>query len=135
MPAKVASLPVELMDLLTSNVVAHVTLAMPSGRLITHVMWIDAADGKLVTSSRVGSAKGQAWRIDPRAAVSVVDPADPWRWISISGRVVEIRPDDDLAFIDSLSRRYMGRDYPMRDLPREIFVIEPDRVRSAGGRR
>jgi len=135
MPATVATLPVELMDLVTTNVVGHVTLAMPSGRLITHVMWIEAIDGRLLTSSRVGSAKGHAWRVDPRAAISVVDPNDPWRWVSISGRVVEIRPDTDLAFIDRLSRRYMGRTYPMRDLPREIFVIEPEHVRFAKGSR
>jgi len=136
MPATVATIPPELRDLVTTNVVGHVTLVMPSGRLITHVMWIDAVDGRLLTSSRVGSAKGHAWRVDPRVAISVVDPADPWRWISISGRVVEIRPDTDLAFIDKLARRYMGHDYPMRDLAREVFVIEPERVRSApGGRR
>jgi PPOX class probable F420-dependent enzyme len=135
MPTGAATLPAELIDLLTTNVVGHVTLAMPSGRLITHVMWIDAEDGRVLTSSRLGSAKGGAWRADPRAAISVVDPKDPWRWLSISGRVVEIRPDTDLAFIDALSRRYMGRDYPMRDMAREIFVIEPDRIRSSSVRR
>jgi len=130
-----ALLPTDLVDLLTTNVLAHVTVVAPSGRLVTHVMWVDAADGRVLTSSRVGSAKGRAWRNDPRAAVSVVDPADPWRWLSITGRVVEIRPDTDLAFIDALARRYTGRDYAVRDVPREIFVIEPEHVRSAGGGR
>jgi Pyridoxamine 5''-phosphate oxidase. len=132
-PTATASLPAELIDLLTTNVLGHVTLSTPSGALNTHVMWIDGRDGRVLTSSRIGSAKGRAWRIDPRAAVSVVDPKDPWRWISISGRVVEIRPDTDLAFIDALSRRYNGRDYPMRDVPARSSS-EPDRVRSAGGR-
>jgi hypothetical protein len=67
-------------------------------------------------------------------AISVVDRANPWRWVSISGRVVEIRPDAGLAFIDKMSRRYTGRDYMMRDMEREIFVIEPQRVRSSSGR-
>jgi PPOX class probable F420-dependent enzyme len=126
--------PAELVDLLTGSTLGHVTVITPRGALLTHIMWIDYEDGRLLTSSRVGSAKGKALRADPRIAVSVVDRANPWRWVSVSGRVVEIRPDEGLAFIDKLSRRYTGRDYMMRTMEREIFVIEPERVRSATGR-
>jgi PPOX class probable F420-dependent enzyme len=126
--------PAELVDLLTGSTLGHVTVLTPKGALLTHIMWIDYEDGRVLTSSRVGSAKGKALRADPRIAVSVVDRANPWRWVSVSGRVVEIRPDEGLAFIDKLSRRYTGRDYMMRNMEREIFVIEPDRVRSATGR-
>jgi len=127
-------IPAELVDLLTGSTLGHVTVITPRGALATHIMWVDYEDGRILTSSRVGSAKGRALRGDPRIAVSVVDRANPWRWVSISGRVVEIRPDAELAFIDKLSRRYTGRDYIMRTMEREIFVIEPDRVRSATGR-
>jgi PPOX class probable F420-dependent enzyme len=134
MPASTNLLPADLLDLLTGDSLGHVATVTPSGHLNTHVMWIDAENGNLLTSSRVGSAKGRAWRLDPRASVSVVDAKNPWRWISVSGRVTEIRPDTGLAFIDKLSRRYTGRDYAMRDMDREIFVIEPKRVRSSSGR-
>jgi hypothetical protein len=63
-----------------------------------------------------------------------VGPADPWRRLSISGRVTEIRDDDGLAFVDNLSQRYVGASYP-RPAPREIFVITPDQVRALIGRR
>jgi len=134
MATAIDQVPAELVDLLTGSTLGHVTVITPHGALLTHVMWIDYEDGRVLTSSRVGSAKGKALRADPRIAVSVVDRANPWRWISVSGRVVEIRPDEGLAFIDKLSRRYTGRDYMMRDMEREIFVIEPDRIRSATGR-
>jgi len=39
-----------------------------------------------------------------------------------------------LAFINELSRRYVGAPYP-RTAPREIFVITPDKVRAFMGRR
>ena len=126
--------PAELVDLLTGSTLGHVTVLTPKGALLTHIMWIDYEDGRVLTSSRVGSAKGKALRADPRIAVSVVDRTNPWRWVSVSGRVVEIRRDEGLAFIDKLSRRYTGRDYMMRNMEREIFVIEPERVRSATGR-
>jgi PPOX class probable F420-dependent enzyme len=134
MPTAIDEVPAELVDLLTGSTLAHITVITPKGALATHIMWVDYQDGRVLTSSRVGSAKGRALRADPRISVSVVDSANPWRWVSVSGRVVEIRPDTDLAFIDELSRRYTGRDYMMRTMEREVFVIEPDRVRSATGR-
>jgi PPOX class probable F420-dependent enzyme len=134
MPTAIDQVPAELVDLLTGSTLGHVTVITPRGVLLTHIMWVDYEGGRVLTSSRVGSAKGRALRADPRIAVSVVDRANPWRWVSVSGRVVEIRPDEGLAFIDKLSRRYTGRDYMMRTMDREIFVIEPDRVRSATGR-
>lgn len=134
MPTAVDEIPAELTDLLTGSTLGHVTVITPRGALVSHIMWVDYEGGRVLTSSRVGSAKGKALRADPRIAVSVVDRANPWRWVTVSGRVVEIRPDTDLAFIDKLSRRYTGRDYIMRTMEREIFVIEPLRVRSATGR-
>jgi PPOX class probable F420-dependent enzyme len=134
MPTAIDEVPADLVDLLTGSTLGHVTVVTPRGRLASHVMWIDYEDGRVLTSSRVGSAKGTALRADPRISVSVVDPANPWRWITVSGRVVEIVPDTDLVFIDKMSRRYTGRDYMMRDMAREIFVIEPERVRSSTGR-
>lgn len=134
MPAPVDLIPAELLDLLTGSSLGHVTVVTPRGVLITHIMWVDYVEGRVLTSSQVGSAKGRALRADPRIAVSVVDSANPWRWVSVSGRVVEIRPDINLAFIDKMSRRYTGRDYMVRDMEREIFVIAPVRVRTATGR-
>jgi len=134
MPTAIGQVPAELVDLLTGSTLGHVTVVTPKGRLASHVMWIDYEDGRVLTSSRVGSAKGAALRADPRVSISVVDAANPWRWITVSGRVVEIVPDTDLVFIDKMSRRYTGRDYMMRDMAREVFVIEPERVRSSTGR-
>jgi PPOX class probable F420-dependent enzyme len=134
MPTAINDVPAELVDLLTGSTLGHVTVITPAGALMTHVMWIDYEDGRVLTSSRLGSAKGKALRADPRVSISVVDPANPWRWVTVSGRVLEIRPDTGLAFIDKMSRRYTGRDYMMRDMEREIFVIEPERVRSSSGR-
>ena len=134
MPTAAEPIPAELTELLTGSTLGHVSVLTPRGALVTHIMWVDYEDGRILTSSRLGSAKGRALRADPRVAVSVVDRTNPWRWVSVSGRVVEIRPDTGLAFIDKLSQRYTSRPYAMRTMEREIFVIEPERVRSATGR-
>ena len=134
MTTATAEVPADLVDLLTGSTLGHVTVITPRGALVTHVMWVDYEDGQVLTSSRVGSAKGKALRADPRIAISVVDKANPWRWVSVSGRVVDFRSDTGLAFIDKLSQRYTGQAYRMRTIEREIFVIELDRIRSATGR-
>jgi len=96
-------------------------------------MWIDWDGEHLLTSSPLGSRKGQNWRANPQAAISVVAADDPWRFVLIRGRVTSIRPDQDLAFIDKMSLRYTGQPYRRRDAPREVFEITPDYIRASGG--
>ena len=79
----------------------------------------------------MGSKKGRALRARPQVCVSIVSTKTPWRWLSLSGRVVEIRPDEGLAFIDRMSVKYTGQAYQRRK-PREVFVIEIDRVGHSG---
>ncbi len=129
-----SSIPEELAYLLRTNVLAHVSLTGADGSIVTHVMWVDYDGEMILTSSPVGSYKSRALRERPSVAVSVVDPVDPWRRLSISGHVSSIRDDDGLAFINAMSMRYVGAPYP-RPGPREIFVITPDRVRAFTGRR
>jgi PPOX class probable F420-dependent enzyme len=128
------TVPDDLLDLLTTNRLGHVSLARPDGSIVTNLMWIDWDGEHVLTSSQVGSRKGGYWRRDPHVAVSVVDPDDDWRFVVIRGRVTDIRPDEDLAFIDKMSMRYTGSPYRWRDAAREIFVIAPDHVRASGGR-
>jgi len=129
-----AEIPESLAYLLRSNVLAHVSLAEADGSLVTHVMWVDYDGEHILTSSPTASYKSRALRARPQVAISVVDPADPWRRLSVSGRVTAIRDDEGLAFINAMSRRYVGAPYPRLD-PREVFVITPDRVRAFEGRR
>jgi hypothetical protein len=63
--------------------------------------------------------------------VSIVSTRTPWHWLSVSGRVIDIRPDEDLAWIDRMSAKYTGQPYQRRS-PREVFTIEVDRVSHSG---
>jgi PPOX class probable F420-dependent enzyme len=129
------TIPQDLADLLSSNVLAHVSAHRQDGSMAQYLMWVDFDGEHVLTSSPVGSRKGAHWRRDPHVTLSVVDRSDDWRYLVIRGRVVDIRPDDGLEFIDRMSQRYTGQPYRMREYPREVFVIEPDHVRMSGGRR
>ena len=125
-----STIPEALRDLFDEPALAHVSYLKRKGQIVTYPMWVDFDSEHLVVSSPVGSRKGKAFRERPQLAVSIVSTKNPWHWLSVSGRVVDIQPDDNLEFIDRMSRKYTGSDYQRRT-PREIFKITPDRVSSS----
>jgi len=128
------TIPDDLVYLLTSDRVGHVSAIRADGSIANHLMWIDWDGEHVLTSSPVGSVKGQNWRRNPQVAMSVVDADDPWRFVIVRGRVTDIRPDIDLAFIDKMSQRYLNVPYRRRDYPREVFEITPDFIEASPGR-
>jgi PPOX class probable F420-dependent enzyme len=128
--ATTSTIPDALRDLFDEPALAHVSYLNRKGQIVTYPMWVDFDGEHLVVSSPVGSRKGKALRERPQVAVSIVSTKNPWHWLSVSGRVVDIQPDGHLEFIDRMSRKYTGSDYQRRT-PREIFKITIDRVSSS----
>jgi hypothetical protein len=125
-----AAIPEKVLDLFQEPALGHVSYINKRGQLVTFPMWVDYDGRHLVTSSFEGSRKARSMRERPQVAVSIVSTKDPWHWLSISGRVTDIKPDENLAFIDKMSRKYTGGDYQRRS-PREVITIEIDRVSSS----
>jgi PPOX class probable F420-dependent enzyme len=130
MPAT-QTIPGKVQDLFEEPALGHVSYLNKRGQLVTFPMWVDFYGEHLLTSSRVGSRKAVAMRERPQVSVSIVSTKNPFKWLSISGRVVDIKPDEGLAFIDKMARKYNGRDYDDRQSPREVMTIEIDRVSSS----
>jgi PPOX class probable F420-dependent enzyme len=129
-----ATIPDDLTDLLTTDVIGHVSAIRRDGSIAHYLMWMDWDGEHVLTSSMVGSRKAANWARNPNVTVSTVDPQNDWRFLVIRGRVVGTRPDEGLAFIDRMSERYTGGPYRFRSRPREIFVIEPQHVIASSGR-
>lgn len=127
-----ATIPQELLDLFQEPALGHVSYHNDKGQIVTWPLWVDFDGEHVVTSSRMGSAKGKSFRERPEVAVSVVSAKNAWHWVSISGRVTDIVPDEGLEFINRMSQKYMGQAY--RDPgPREKFLITIERVSSSKG--
>jgi len=98
------------------------------------VVWVDVDDDAVLFNTAEGRAKPKHLRDDPRVALTVVDPQNPWRWISVTGRA-ELTHDDADAQIDRLAKKYLDKDvYPFRK-PEEQRVkvrISPDRIEATG---
>ncbi len=130
MPARI---PEDAADLASSSTPVVVSFRDGRGRIIAIPMWVEHTVGVLRFSTPKGSRKSAHLRRDPEVGFLFTDPADPYRYLSASGRVVAIQDDTGLATIDRLSHRYVGGDYEDRDQAREVFVIEPSRVVYAPG--
>jgi len=124
-------------DLLSGGqkALAHLGTVMANGAPQVTPVWFDY-DGKMF---RVNSAKGRVkdrnMRRNPHVSLSIVDPANPYRHLSVQGRVVEITEQGADAHIDSLAKKYLGQDkYPYRrpDEVRVTYKIAPERSSGMG---
>src|SRR2546423_11809676 len=114
--------------------VGEVTTLRPDGSPHTTVVWVDVDTGEVIFNPAGGRAKERYLRKDPRVSLIVVDPEDPYRWVSVSG-TAELSTEGADAEIDKLAKKYLGKDeYPWRspDEQRINVRIRPEKVDTAG---
>jgi PPOX class probable F420-dependent enzyme len=120
------------MDLLTNKkTFAHLATLMPSGEPQVTPVWCHASNGYVIFNSAKGRQKDLNVRRDPRVALSIIDPENPYRFVEIRGRVVEITEKGADENIDFLAKKYLGVEkYPFRQPGevRVIYKIKPERI-------
>jgi PPOX class probable F420-dependent enzyme len=131
------TVPPDSQDLFERQTFAHIATLLPDGTPHVTPVWIDYdpdADRLLVNTER-GRRKEKNVRNDPRVAVSMTDPDNPYRMLSVTGTVEEITTDGARDHIDELAERYMGEDeYPNPiQTERVILSIEPEHVTHMDG--
>lgn len=113
---------------------AVVTTLRPDVSPHSTVVWIDEDGGDVVFNTAEGRAKPRHLSRDPRVSVTVVDPDDQYRWVSVGGRA-EMTTEGAREHIDKLARTYLGQDvYPWHQPgeQRIIVRVKPDEVDSYG---
>jgi PPOX class probable F420-dependent enzyme len=110
------------------------TVLLPSGNPMTHIMWVDADDDHVFINTEAHRAKAKAMDADPRVALAIWDASSPYRYAEVRGTVVErITGPKARAHIDELARKYTGADYasPIKS-ERVIYKIAPARQHMRG---
>jgi len=128
-------IPVEYRDLLTKKAFAHLATLMPDGAPQVTPVWFDEEGHHLRVNSAVGRLKDRNIRRDPRVSLSIMDPDNPYRYLEVRGRVVEITEMGAESHIDALAKKYMGvARYPFHQpgVRRVIYKIEPLAFSSMG---
>jgi PPOX class probable F420-dependent enzyme len=127
-----ADIPDEYHDLFEKRTFAHVVTLTPDGTPHPTPVWIDYdADGdRLLVNTERHRRKARNVSENPRVAVSMTDPDDPYRFLSVTGEVDEVTTEGARQHIDELAQRYVGEDeYPNPiESERVILRIRPGEV-------
>ena len=116
-------IPHELLDLFEKPSLSHLATLMPDGSPHVSPVWVDYDGQYILINTAKGRRKEMNMRERPQVALDVVDPENPFRFLSIRGRVVEITEEGANDHRDRLDTRYLGiTQYPPRD-PQEIRYI------------
>lgn len=123
-------------ELFTEPNLGVLATVRPDGTPQLTPVWVDWDGQHVLVNTAEGRAKPRYVRRDPRVSVWVGDRDDPYRWVSVTGRV-EIEDGeqaDVVAHIDKLARKYTGREeYGLPEgEERLILRITPERVIGAG---
>ena len=114
--------------------VGLVTTLRKDGSPHSTVVWVDHEDGAVSFNTALGRVKPTNLERDPRVALLVLDPNDPYKWIALDG-AAELTTEGADAQIDRLAKKYIGQDeYPWRT-PEERRVtvrITPRRIDAHG---
>ena len=126
-------LPDDLKALLDGPTFVHLTTIDPDGAPQASAMWVKRDGDLIVFNTAEGRRKWRNMQADPRVAVSVSPPAEPYVNFSIQGRVVEMRTSDGVEVIDELARKYTDEDRYMwlsEGMVRVTVLVEVDRIAS-----
>lgn len=135
-----AEIPAEYHDLFERETFASFATKMPAGTPQVTPVWIDRevrddGDRILVNTAR-GRQKERNVDRDPQVGVLVLDPDDPYRYVSVRGEVEEVTTEGAVEHIDELARQYMDvEEYPNHGEEsgeRVIIRIDPVRVVASG---
>ena len=128
-------IPKAYLDLFSKPAFAHLVTLMPDGSPQVTPVWVDLDGNTVIINTAKGRLKDRNMKRDPRVALAVSDPANPYRYIQVRGRVSDITENGGDAHIDKMAKKYLNQDtYPGRT-PGEVRVlyrITPEHVQAWG---
>ena len=126
-----AAIPAEFEDLFRGDALAQLATLRPDGTPHLTPVWIDLVDDRVVVNARADRLKAKHMQERGDVAVCIVDPANPYRYLTVTGVVESVEGSGALPHMDKLANRYLKvPKYPWAK-PGErrlLFRIRPTRV-------
>ncbi|MBV8495064.1 MAG: PPOX class F420-dependent oxidoreductase [Alphaproteobacteria bacterium] len=131
-----AVIPENFHDLLEQKkAFANLATIMRDGSPQVTPVWFDYTGGMIRVNTAKGRVKARNLREGAPVALSILDPDNPYRYIQIRGQVKRVSEQGASEHIDSLAKKYLGKDkYPFGQ-PGEVRVmyeIEPRAANAMG---
>ena len=128
-------IPEKYRDLFNKKAFASLGTLMPDGSPQVTPVWCDVEGDLVIINSAKGRQKDRNLRRDPRVSLAIIDPDNPYRYLELRGRVVEITEQGAAAHIDKMAKKYLGVDKHPYKNPNEIRVmykIQPNHATMMG---
>lgn len=131
-----AEIPAGFLDLLTEKkAFANIATLQPDGSPQVTPVWFDYTKGVVRVNTAKGRVKARNMSVGSKVALSILDPDNAYRYIQIRGTVTGETTDGAVAHIDSLAKKYLGKDvYPWHSdkETRVIYEITPSAANTMG---
>ncbi|MBS2965801.1 PPOX class F420-dependent oxidoreductase [Actinocrinis puniceicyclus] len=112
---------------------AVIATVRPDGQPVSVPTWYLWEGGRVLVNMDEGRKRLEYLRAEPKVALSVLADGDWYSHVSLTGRVVSLEDDPQMADIDRIARHYgLPGGYPTRDRGRVSAWIEIDSWHSWG---
>ena len=121
-------IPEQYLDILHSTALAYIATLGPKGEPRVSPVWFGWDGTQLFFSMTKGRQKYRNLLREPRVAVAIADPTNPYRSLELRG-VARIDDDPTHRFANVLSQKYLHRDTTPEESPldeeRVVIIVEP----------
>jgi PPOX class probable F420-dependent enzyme len=123
-------IPSDYAHLLEQPNYGHLGTIRPDGTVQVNPMWFDLIEGTLRFTHTTKRAKFRNLQHNPAMSLSVIDPENPFHYLELRGKLVEVIPDPEGEFYVHLGKRYGNPDQvaPADKADRVILVMSIERT-------
>ena len=128
-------IPKQYLDLFESKAFANLATLMSDGSPQVTPVWVEFDGVHIIVNSARGRQKDKNMKRNPSVSLALSDPANPYRYLEVRGRVAEITEEGASEHIDKMAKKYLGLEkYPNRSAGevRVMYKIEPLHVTFMG---
>ena len=117
-----STLPDNVKSLLDAGTYVTLTTLKQDGTPHSTVMWADYDGEDIVFATVIGRLKEKHLRNDPRVAVSLFDPENPYSYTTINGTAT-LNIEGGKELIQQLSQKYRGQPYTWDEGTDNVRVV------------
>jgi PPOX class probable F420-dependent enzyme len=123
-------IPADYAYLLELPAYGHLGTIRPDDTVQVNPMWFDFDGEHLRFTHTTKRAKYRNLQRNPAMSYSIIDPGNPFRYLELRGRLVDVVPDPDGAFYVHLGTRYGNENQkpPADSQDRVILVMSIEKT-------
>ena len=121
-----AIVPADYQDLLERPLYAVLATVRPDNTAQASPMWFqfDPSTDRVRFTHTTTRAKYRNLQANPSMSLAIIDPEQPYRYLEVRGRLVEVVPDPTGAFYVVLGKRYGNAEQqPPADSPDRVILV------------